>query len=223
MKKKLCKVITKKGKICKKYCNKDSNTCCVHKEKEICIICFDNLKITKKLHCSHKYCKCCINKWICIEQKTTCPICRTIVLYPEENDAFDFCINNKLLTTIVYYEFNISDEELIEYIQTIMICDNDSDLLKNPHCIDLNNIFSLRIENVIDQNVYIETSAINSYYDHVEWNSFINYLKLKPELFESFNNSPCYAYYYYQKFDEHNQGIIRNGKSFIVNYKINII
>ena len=220
IKKQICKTKTKKGKCCKKHCEFDSDCCNVHKPKENCAICFNELKTlkkTKKLNCSHKFCNDCIFKWLYIEQKETCPLCRTTITYYEDLQAFEYCNDNKFITNIIYYEYTINHVELIEYIENVMICDYFYDIYKNPHS------YNYIHQDEFNNNIYNQTSKINSYYDHIEWGTFISYLKLKPELYTQLILSTVFVYSYYQKFDENNQGITINGKSFIYNYKINLI
>ena len=105
MKTNLCKIVTKTGKICKKYNQNDCNGCSIHKPKEKCPICFENILRPKSLHCSHKYCSDCISKWIYMEQKYTCPLCRNLINEIEEYDAFEYCLDTNLITTVYYNHF----------------------------------------------------------------------------------------------------------------------
>jgi len=118
--KNLCKIITKTGKVCKKYKQKNCESCFVHKT---CSICFEQVSNQTKLNCGHFYCKNCISKWIYYEQNDTCPLCRTIVSDVEYNNAFEHCINTKLVSIMVFLEYTISDNSLINYIQEIVLDD----------------------------------------------------------------------------------------------------
>jgi len=125
MKTNLCKTITKTGKICKKYKQKDCNSCSIHKPKEKCPICFENILRPKSLHCSHKYCSECISKWIYMEQKYTCPLCRNLINEIEEYDAFEYCLDIKLITTVCHNHFIIDAGLISEYLENIIVFDSD--------------------------------------------------------------------------------------------------
>jgi hypothetical protein len=167
--KNLCKTITKNGKVCKKYKQKNCNTCCVHKLKEECVICLNNIHIQKTLHCNHKYCLGCISKWIYIEQRFTCPLCRNFINQNEEYDAFEYCLQTRLITKYKSYELYIKNEELKIFLDDIIV--------------------------------------LNSIYDHVEWNTILNYMRETPDMYSLFLNSEFYIYISYKLFDEHKQGV----------------
>jgi hypothetical protein len=212
-----CNIRTKKGKLCKKYKSKNEICCSTHRKNNLCTICLDDIKQIKRLHCSHSFCSKCISKWIHIEQKDTCPLCREFLYIEEEYDAFEFCLYNKLLTIVVYYEYHIdstntNNTELIEYIEKIMFCDNAYDILRNPHTIMYH-----------DEPIFEITNCINSYYNRIEWETIINYIKRRPELYSLFLNCELYCFNHYQIFDINNQGVIQDGKSYIYNFKINLI
>jgi hypothetical protein len=116
-----CKSITKKGKKCKKYKQKNCDTCWNHKTpKDICTICFEGCQNKKTLKCGHNFCINCISKWIYLEGKKTCPLCRAEVNYSEEYDAFEYCIDNQLISIFVQNQYIIDDQELIDYIKTFI-------------------------------------------------------------------------------------------------------
>jgi hypothetical protein len=121
--KNFCKTITKNGKRCKKYKQKNYNTCSVHKPKEECIICLNNINnnIQKTLHCNHTYCLDCISKWIYLEEKNTCPLCRNFINEIEQYDAFEYCLQSKIITKYISYELYIKNEELKLFLDDIIV------------------------------------------------------------------------------------------------------
>jgi hypothetical protein len=48
----------------------------------VCGICLEDMKMRKTLHCGHKFCKTCIDKWC--NYKGTCPNCR-VNIHHEQN------------------------------------------------------------------------------------------------------------------------------------------
>jgi len=213
-KKNCCTFLTKKGRVCKKK-NVKNGECCSSHLRNICSICTEYVTHQTKLHCNHSFCSKCISTWIHMEDKQTCPMCREFVSYDEQYNAFEYCKKNRMISIVVYYEYHICNQELIDYVEEILNCDDADDYYRNPH---MNEDNFPRLS-----NVFYETSNLDSYYDHVEWNSFINYLKNKPDLYDVFLESNRYTYTHCQKFDENNQGVIRNGISYIYSYKINLI
>ncbi len=109
-----CKELTIKGKVCKNSLN-----CCVHKPNNVCVICLSPIKNPKKLECSHEYCLDCISKWVCLEVKDTCPLCRMVVTIQEERDMTHYCFNNKIVSKVLCYEYYISDSGLVENYEFI--------------------------------------------------------------------------------------------------------
>ena len=102
IKKQICKTKTKKGKCCKKHCEFDSDCCNIHKPKENCAICFNELKTlkkTKKLNCSHKFCNDCINK---ITGNFDCIIIWFVTTY---------CFNK-----ITYFIFQIKQSVVLKHL-----------------------------------------------------------------------------------------------------------
>jgi len=112
----ICKKRCKNGKICKRSKLKNQMTCLSHKEKEDCVICFEKIKNNKSLDCQHTFCKPCISKWLYIEQKKSCPLCRNLVTNSELYDAFEYCLNENYIATVVYNEYYIESQELIDYV-----------------------------------------------------------------------------------------------------------
>ena len=125
--KNVCKIITKTGKICKKYKKKNCDSCSTHKPKEKCSICFENILKEKTLHCLHKYCSECISKWIYIEQKDTCPLCRNLINDIFKYDAFKYCLDNKFITTVCYNYYLIDTGLISEYLDNIIMFNSDYD------------------------------------------------------------------------------------------------
>jgi hypothetical protein len=179
--KNLCKIITKSGKICKKYKEKNCNSCSTHKPKEKCVICFENIYRRKTLQCSHNFCLDCINKWIYIEQKETCPLCRNLISEDEEYDAFEYCLQNRLITKYQSYKYFIINEELQNFLDDIVVSHSD--------------------------------------YDHIEWNTIINYIKTNERMYSLFLNSDHFIYISYHLFNEHRQGI----NNVVYEYTINFV
>ena len=120
--KNLCKIVTKSGKVCKKYKQKNCENCFVH---NVCSICFETCSKQTKLNCGHFYCQHCISKWVYYEENDTCPLCRTVVTNIEYNNAFYYCLYNKLISVMVFIEYNITDNELKEYIEDLVPYDNN--------------------------------------------------------------------------------------------------
>ena len=115
----ICKQICKNGKICKRSKLKNQMTCHSHKEKESCVICFEKIKNEKSLeslNCKHTFCKPCISKWLYLEEKNSCPLCRDLVTNIELYNAFNFCLKENYIATVVYNEYYIENQDLINYI-----------------------------------------------------------------------------------------------------------
>jgi len=123
MVKKRCSSKTKEGKVCKNNKCMDSVFCGIHKPKEECTICLEYYKRPKRLNCFHKFCSECISRWIYLSFNDTCPLCRNEVTTGEVMDSFEYCFNNKIITKVLYFEFHLSNQELINYVQT-MLADN---------------------------------------------------------------------------------------------------
>jgi len=126
-----CCAITNAKKVCKNSKSKGYIYCNIHNnEKPLCSICLDHYKRPKTLQCSHKFCLQCISKWIYLEHNETCPLCRNIVTGSEENDAFEYCYNTKLITKIVFYEYildilDTSNEVLVDFVTRVLNFDSD--------------------------------------------------------------------------------------------------
>jgi len=118
-----CKRICKNGKICKRSKLKNETTCLSHKERENCVICSEKINNKKTLECNHTFCKPCISKWLFLEQKRTCPLCRDLVTNVELYDAFEFCLKQNYIATIVYNEYYIENQELINHL---LLADTES-------------------------------------------------------------------------------------------------
>ena len=89
-----CNGQTLKGVQCKRIINEEY--CSDH--KEICGICMDPLKRQVVIQCGHKFCKQCINKWICIScPNYSCPMCRDKLQYSLINDGLNWGLNNQLI------------------------------------------------------------------------------------------------------------------------------
>jgi len=57
-----------------KQCNRERTDAIVN---SVCSICFENInegESVRKLYCSHKYHRCCVDSWLI--ENTTCPVCR---------------------------------------------------------------------------------------------------------------------------------------------------
>jgi len=181
--KNLCKTITKSGKVCKKYKEKNCNSCSVHKLKEKCSICFENILEEKSLHCNHKYCLGCISKWIYIEQKDTCPLCRNLINDIDKYDAVKFCLQTKFITKREYTVYFIINEELKKYLDDIIVVDSGYDPVEwntlinyikldpNMYSIFLNSSFNIFISyTLFDESIQGINNVIYEYV--IRFNSF---------------------------------------------------
>ena len=161
--KNLCGKITQSGKSCKKYRNKNCETCWVHGSKQECSICFEIIREKYKLKCGHSYCRGCISKWVYLLNKQTCPLCRKVVEYREDYDSLEYCLDNLMITKDVVNEFVVTDDELIDYIKLI--------IHEDGHYYDATN-WTLILNYIrTSPDMYIKWAGIQSYV----YNRYIEY------------------------------------------------
>lgn len=115
-----CNGQTSKGVQCKRIIN--GEYCSDHKEKETCGICMDPLKCQSITQCGHKFCKQCINKWVCVscseQPNYTCPMCRGELQYSIINDGLNWGLNNQLIMYVSIHTFSI---DIIDNIEAELI------------------------------------------------------------------------------------------------------
>ena len=111
-----CEGITKLDKRCKNSKQMDLCFCCIHKPKETCSICLENVNNQIQLDCKHNFCKKCIFTWLCTCKTSGfyCPMCKTDVSQEIKSNAWDYGLHNGLLYRIRIIQYsigNISEEE----------------------------------------------------------------------------------------------------------------
>ena len=122
---KICTAITIKGTRCKKNKLENNEYCTIHNKMtiptDVCSICTEttnwvNQQVLSK--CNHKFCKSCINEWLCNED--TCPNCRTVIGKPDELIFNNYAIKNKKFVYInltkVYFD-NVTDDEYYLFME----------------------------------------------------------------------------------------------------------
>jgi len=124
-----CESFTNLNKRCKKIKENDSCFCCIHKPKETCSICLENIVDKFILDCKHSFCKECIFTWLstCKTKYFYCPMCKIRVSRQIKSIAWEYGVNNDLLyrIRIIKYDIsNISEEEYNQIKPFIYIYEN---------------------------------------------------------------------------------------------------
>ena len=112
-----CEGITKLDKRCKNSKQMDLCFCCIHKPKETCSICLENINNKVQLDCGHTFCKKCIFTWLSTCKTTSfyCPMCKTDVSDKIKSDAWDYGIENNLLYEVRVIKYNVNNISEDEY------------------------------------------------------------------------------------------------------------
>jgi len=175
-----CNGQTLKGTQCKRIINGEY---CSDHNNETCGICMDPLKCQAIIQCGHKFCKQCINKWVCIScPNYSCPICRGKIQYSIINDGLNWGLNNQLIMYTDIHTISIdildkSEGELLilclniykdTYLSEIEFNDichiaNDNEIINQPFQKLLKNIkitkaiAKINFENKFTKNIFIFT------------------------------------------------------------------
>jgi len=130
-----CEGVTVFNKRCKNTKQNFSCFCAIHKPKETCSICLENVNDKVILDCGHTFCKKCIFTWLCTCKTTGfyCPMCKTPVSEQIKSNAWDYGINNNLLYKVRIIQYNISNisEEEYKIIRPIIFIFENIFLIKD--------------------------------------------------------------------------------------------
>ena len=175
-----CCGITIKGRICKKKRKgMDSLFCGLHKVKDDCAICLEELCVPKKLECSHSFCKKCISKWAYLTSPS-CPICRHVISGIIFNDFFEYCLKNTLITKCIYYDYIVISEESENIALNILVAESKYSLY----------------EWKIFEKYLMDSSLYDSFHRGVEITRYCYYKKFNPDSPGIIKNGISYKYYY---------------------------
>ena len=171
-----CKGLTIKGVQCKNPVY--GNYCHLHiDQEEHCSICVEPLKNQVNLDCAHKFCRKCINTWICTScPNYSCPLCRGNLDITNVNIGIKWGIKNNYLVTLSLHQLPFSSlkienqqlltkflnfykdqyyfENQIEHIKNIINDENANAIVKQIFQVLLNNRKTVNIIAKINPDNY---------------------------------------------------------------------
>ena len=168
-----CIAQTLKGTQCKRIIN--GEYCSDHKEKETCGICMDPLKCQSITQCGHKFCKHCINNWVCVScPNYSCPMCRGELQYSIINDGLNWGLNNNLILCANIHTLSIDSlgdhegELLIMYLNIFKhtyLSENDFINIKNLANDNeiINELFQKLLKNIKITKVIAKIDSENKF------------------------------------------------------------